>query len=35
VVPEAFAGGRINCDLLREGWGEHLEDEEQEHRGLS
>ncbi len=35
VVPEAFAGGRINFDTLREALGERLEDEQQEHFGLS
>jgi adenine-specific DNA-methyltransferase len=35
VVPEAFADGKINWDTLREALGEHLEDEEQEHFGLT
>ncbi len=34
VVPEAFADGKINWDVLREALGEHLEDENQEHFGL-
>lgn len=34
VVPEAFADGKINWDLLREALGEYLEDESQEHFGL-
>lgn len=35
VVPEAFADGKINWDTLREALGEHLENEEQEHFGLT
>jgi len=35
VVPEAFADGKINWDALREALGEHLEDETQEHFGLT
>jgi adenine-specific DNA-methyltransferase len=35
VVPEAFADGKINWDVLREALDEHLEDEAQEHFGLS
>jgi len=35
VVPEAFADGKINWDTLREALGDHLEDEEQEHFGLT
>jgi len=35
VVPEAFADGKINWDTLREALGEHLEDEDQEHFGLT
>ncbi len=35
VVPEAFADGKINWDTLREALGEYLEDETQEHFGLS
>jgi len=34
VVPEAFADGKINWDVLREALGEHLEDEESERFGL-
>lgn len=34
VVPEAFAEGKINWDVLREAFGEYLEDENQEHFGL-
>ncbi len=36
VVPEAFADGKINWDVLKEALGEHLEDEdaETEHFGL-
>jgi adenine-specific DNA-methyltransferase len=34
VVPEAFADGKINWDVLRETLGEHLEEESQEHFGL-
>lgn len=34
VVPEAFADGKINWDVLREALGEYLEDETQEHFGL-
>lgn len=35
VVPEAFADGKINWEALREALGERLEDETQEHFGLS
>jgi adenine-specific DNA-methyltransferase len=35
VVPEAFADGKINWDVLREALGEHLKDEKEEHFGLS
>jgi len=35
LVPEAFADGKINWDTLRETLGEQLEDETQEHFGLS
>lgn len=35
AVPEAFADGRINWEALREALGEHLEEETQEHFGLS
>lgn len=35
IVPEAFADGKINWDTLREALGEHLEDETQEHFGLT
>ncbi len=35
MVPEAFADGKINWDTLREALGEHLEDETQEHFGLT
>ncbi len=35
VAPEAFADGRVNWDVLREALGEHLEDETQEHFGLT
>lgn len=35
VVPEAFADGKINWDTLRDALGEHLEDEELEHFGLT
>ncbi len=35
VVPEAFADGKINWETLREALGEHLEDETQEHFGLT
>lgn len=35
VVPEAFADGKINWDVLREALGEHLEEESQEHFGLT
>jgi adenine-specific DNA-methyltransferase len=35
VVPEAFADGKINWDVLGEALGEHLEDETQEHFGLT
>jgi adenine-specific DNA-methyltransferase len=35
VVPEAFADGKINWDILREALGEHLEEEREEHFGLS
>jgi adenine-specific DNA-methyltransferase len=35
VVPEAFADGKINWDTLREALGEHLEDEDHEHFGLT
>ena len=34
VVPEAFADGKINWDVLREALGDHLEDEEKERFGL-
>ena len=34
VVPEAFADGKINWDVLREALGEYLEGENQEHFGL-
>ena len=34
VVPEAFADGKINWDVLREALGEQLEDEETERFGL-
>ena len=34
VVPEAFADGKINWDVLREALGEYLEEENQEHFGL-
>ncbi|MBS3950783.1 MAG: hypothetical protein KGZ53_09025 [Peptococcaceae bacterium] len=34
VVPEAFADGKINWDVLHEALDEHLEDESQEHFGL-
>ena len=34
VVPEAFADGKINWDVLREALGDHLEDEETERFGL-
>lgn len=35
VVPEAFVDGQISWDVLREALGEHLEEEDQEHFGLS
>jgi len=35
VVPEAFADGKINWEVLREALGEYLEDETQEHFGLT
>ncbi len=35
VVPEAFADGKINWDVLQEALGEDLEDEKEEHFGLS
>lgn len=35
VVPEAFADGAINWATLQEAIGEYLEDEEQEHFGLT
>ncbi len=35
VVPEAFADGKINWITLQEALGEYLEDEEQEHFGLT
>jgi adenine-specific DNA-methyltransferase len=35
VVPEAFADGKINWEVLREALGDHLEDETQEHFGLT
>lgn len=35
VVPEAFADGKINWDVLREALGEYLEDPAQEHFGLT
>ncbi|MGD2158346.1 MAG: site-specific DNA-methyltransferase [Anaerolineales bacterium] len=35
VVPEAFADGKINWDVLREALGEYLEEEDQEHFGLT
>lgn len=35
VVPEAFADGKINWDVLREALGEYLEDPTQEHFGLT
>lgn len=34
VVPEAFADGKINWDVLRDALGEHLDDEEIERFGL-
>jgi len=36
IVPEAFADGKVNWDVLKEAMGEHLEDEdtEAEHFGL-
>lgn len=34
VVPEAFADGKLNWDVLREALGERLEDDSQEHFGL-
>jgi len=34
VVPEAFADGKINWDVLREALGEYLEDDESERFGL-
>jgi adenine-specific DNA-methyltransferase len=35
IVPEAFADGKINWTTLQEALGEHLEDETQEHFGLT
>lgn len=35
IVPEAFADGKINWDTLREALGEYLDEEGQEHFGLS
>lgn len=35
VVPEVFADGKINWDVLREALGEYLEEEDQEHFGLT
>ena len=35
IVPEAFADGKINWLVLQEALGEYLEDETQEHFGLS
>lgn len=35
VVPEAFMDGKINWNILQEALGEHLEDESQEHFGLT
>lgn len=35
VVPEAFADGKINWDALREALGDYLEEENQEHFGLT
>ncbi len=35
VIPEAFADGKINWEALREALGEYLEDEPQEHFGLT
>lgn len=35
VVPEAFADGKINWDVLREALGEYLEEPDQEHFGLT
>jgi adenine-specific DNA-methyltransferase len=35
VVPEAFADGKINWNTLQEALGEYLEDENQEHFGLT
>jgi adenine-specific DNA-methyltransferase len=35
VVPEAFADGKINWDVLREALGENLEEESVEHFGLT
>ncbi len=35
VIPEAFTDGKIAWDVLREALGEHLQDESQEHFGLS
>jgi adenine-specific DNA-methyltransferase len=34
IVPEAFADGKINWEVLKEALGEHLEDEDAEHFGL-
>ncbi len=34
VVPEAFAEGKLNWDLLKESLGEHIEDESSERFGL-
>jgi adenine-specific DNA-methyltransferase len=35
IVPEAFADGKINWEALRQALGEHLEDDAQEHFGLT
>jgi adenine-specific DNA-methyltransferase len=35
VIPEAFADGKINWTTLQEALGEHLEEETQEHFGLT
>jgi adenine-specific DNA-methyltransferase len=35
IMPEAFADGKINWDTLREALGEYLEEEGQEHYGIS
>src|SRR5690349_18416113 len=36
IVPEAFVDGKVNWDLLKQGLGEHIEDEGEqvEHFGL-